>query len=68
MTLGLFRIPTYRAGLSTLLAQNTVLMGVFFAIPLFLQIVLGLSALDTGIRMLPTSIPCWWSPSAARSC
>ncbi len=52
----LFDIARLRSGLSTLLAQNAILMGVFFAIPLFLQIVLGLNALDTGIRMLPTSI------------
>ncbi|MEZ5382879.1 MAG: MFS transporter [Microthrixaceae bacterium] len=52
----LFRIGAFKSALSTLLAQNTMLMGVFFAIPLFLQVVLGLNALDTGIRMLPTSI------------
>ncbi len=39
-----------------LLAQNLVLMGIFFTIPLFLQIVQGLDALDTGVRMLPTSV------------
>ena len=39
-----------------LLAQNLVLMGIFFTIPLFLQIVQGLDALETGIRMLPTSV------------
>jgi MFS family permease len=52
----LMRIPRLRAGLSAMLAQNTMLMGVFFAIPLYLQIVLGLDALETGIRMLPTSV------------
>ncbi len=52
----LLRVPRLRAGLSTMLAQNTMLMGVFFAIPLYLQIVLGLDALETGIKMLPTSI------------
>ncbi len=39
-----------------LLAQNLVLMGIFFTIPLFLQIVQGLDALETGIRMLPASV------------
>ena len=39
-----------------LLAQNLVLMGIFFTIPLYLQIVQGLDALETGIRMLPTSV------------
>jgi MFS family permease len=36
-------------------AQNLILMGVFFTIPLFLQVVQGLDALDTGVRMLPAS-------------
>ena len=39
-----------------LLAQNLILMGIFFTIPLYLQIVLGLDALETGVRMLPASV------------
>ena len=39
-----------------LLSQNLVLMGVFFTVPLFLQIVQGLDALETGVRMLPASV------------
>ena len=31
-------------------------MGVFFTIPLYLQLVLGLDALQTGVKMLPTSV------------
>ena len=54
--LDLLRIPSLRGGVSMLLAQNLVLMGIFFTIPLFLQIVQGLDALETGIRMLPTSV------------
>lgn len=52
----LLQIPTLRGGVSMLLAQNLVLMGIFFTIPLFLQIVQGLDALETGIRMLPASV------------
>lgn len=52
----LLRRPLMRAGLVTFVGQNLVLMGVFFAVPLYLQIVQGLDALQTGIRMLPTSI------------
>lgn len=52
----LLKIPTLRGGVSMFLAQNLVLMGIFFTIPLFLQIVLGLDALETGVRMLPTSV------------
>ena len=36
-----------------LLAQNLILMGVFFTVPLYLQVVQGLDALETGVRMLP---------------
>ena len=39
-----------------LFSQNLILMGVFFVIPLYLQLVLGLDALETGIKMLPVSI------------
>lgn len=52
----LLKLPTMRGGLAMLLAQNLILMGVFFTVPLFLQIVLGLDALETGVRMLPASV------------
>ena len=52
----LFSIQSLRGGVSMLLAQNLILMGIFFTIPLFLQVVLGLDALETGVRMLPASV------------
>lgn len=52
----LLRITQLRGGLSTMLGQQLVLMGIFFTIPLYLQIVVGLDALETGIRLLPLSI------------
>ena len=51
----LFGNGMLRGGLTMLLAQNLILMGIFFTIPLFLQIVQGLDALETGVRMLPAS-------------
>jgi EmrB/QacA subfamily drug resistance transporter len=54
--LDLFRVTQLRAGLSMLLAQSLILMGVFFAIPLYLQIVQGYDAFQTGLRMLPVSV------------
>ncbi len=54
--LRLLRLPNLRSGLWTMLAQNLILMGVFFTVPLFLQIVQGLDALETGVRMLPASV------------
>ena len=53
--LRLLRIRPLRGGVAMLLAQNLILMGIFFTIPLFLQIVQGLDALETGVRMLPAS-------------
>lgn len=54
--LGLLKIGPLMAGLKMFLAQNLILMGVFFSIPLYLQVVLGLDALETGLRMLPVSV------------
>jgi EmrB/QacA subfamily drug resistance transporter len=54
--LSLAAVPTVRSGLIGLFSQNLILMGVFFVIPLYLQLVLGLNALQTGIKMLPVSI------------
>jgi hypothetical protein len=52
----LFKIVPLRSGLGTFLIQNLVLMGIFFVMPLYLQLVQGLDALETGIRLLPVSI------------
>jgi MFS family permease len=45
-----------RGGLSVLLTQYLVSSGLFFTVPLFLTIVLGLDAFETGIKMLPLSL------------
>jgi EmrB/QacA subfamily drug resistance transporter len=52
----LLRVASLRGGVAMFLAQNLILMGVFFTIPLYLQVVLGLDALETGVRMLPASV------------
>ena len=52
----MLRIGPLRGGVAMLLAQNLILMGIFFTIPLYLQIVQGLDALETGMRMLPASV------------
>ncbi len=46
--LDLMKVPPLRAGLIGLFSQNLILMGVFFTIPLYLQLVLGLDALRDG--------------------
>lgn len=52
----LLRIEQLRAGLATLVGQQLVLMGSFFVIPVYLQVVLGLDAFETGKRLLPLSV------------
>ena len=52
----LFGIPPLRAGLTMLLSQNLILLGLFFTIPLYLQVVQGFDAFQTGLRLLPVSI------------
>ena len=52
----LLRIGQLRAGLSTLVGQQLVLMGTFFVIPVYLQVVVGLDAFETGKRLLPLSV------------
>jgi EmrB/QacA subfamily drug resistance transporter len=56
MHFALLARPVLRSGLVMFLGQNLVLMGVFFAVPLYLQVVQGYDALQTGVRMLPTSV------------
>jgi MFS family permease len=51
----LLRIARLRAGLTTLFGQQLVLMGTFFVIPVYLQVVLGFDAFETGKRLLPLS-------------
>jgi MFS family permease len=52
----LLSIESLRAGLATLMSQQLVLMGTFFVLPVYLQVVLGLDAFETGKRLLPMSI------------
>jgi EmrB/QacA subfamily drug resistance transporter len=52
----IFRYREMSAGLNVFFVQYLVQAGVFFTIPLFLSVALGLSALETGVRILPLSI------------
>lgn len=52
----MLRVRQLSGGLSMFFAQFMIQAGVFFAIPLFLSVVLGLSALETGVRLVPLSI------------
>jgi MFS family permease len=45
-----------RSGLTSFFFQYLLQAGLFFAIPLFLSVCLGLSAIATGVRLLPLSV------------
>jgi len=45
-----------RGGLTSFFFMYLLQMGLFFAVPLFLSIALGLSAIETGVRILPLSL------------
>ncbi|APH45985.1 MFS transporter [Microbacterium sp. 1.5R] len=56
VTVEVFRISSLRSGLSVLGAQYAVTAGLFFMVPVYLQMTLGLDALQTGIRIFPLSV------------
>ena len=45
-----------RGGLTAFFFQYLLQAGLFFAVPLFLSVALGLSAIATGVRLLPLSV------------
>jgi predicted MFS family arabinose efflux permease len=52
----ILRVKLLRSGLTAFFFQYLLQAGLFFAVPLFLSIALGLSAIDTGLRIMPLSI------------
>jgi MFS family permease len=52
----MLRIRTLRGGLISFLFQYLLQAGLFFTVPLFLSVALGLSAVATGVRLLPLSV------------
>ncbi len=52
----MLRNRNLRAGLTSFFFQYFLQAGLFFTVPLFLSVALGLSAIATGVRLLPLSI------------
>ena len=74
--LTMFRNAQLTGGLTMFGFQFLLQAGLFFTIPLYLSVALGLSALDTGIRLLPLSltlllaavgIPKFWPRASPRA-
>jgi len=45
-----------RGGLTSFFFQYLLMSGVFFAVPLYLSVALGLTAIETGVRIVPLSL------------
>ena len=52
----MLRTRVLRGGLTAFFFQYLVQAGLFFSVPLFLSVALGLTAIATGVRLLPLSI------------
>jgi MFS family permease len=52
----ILRNPILRGGLVSFFFQYLLQAGLFFTVPLFLSVALGLSAIETGVRLLPLSV------------
>jgi len=52
----MLRNDRLRGGLVSFFLQYFLQSGLFFVVPLFLSVALGLSAIDTGLRLLPLSL------------
>jgi len=53
---GMLRNARLTGGLLMFFFQFLIQAGLFFTVPLYLSVALGLSAVDTGIRLLPLSV------------
>ncbi len=52
----LLHVRQLTGGLITFLFQFLIQAGLFFIVPLFLSVVLGMSPMETGVRLLPLSL------------
>jgi EmrB/QacA subfamily drug resistance transporter len=56
LRVSMFSNKVLRSGLAVLGSQYLITASVFFVLPIYLQMVLGLDALQTGIRIFPLSV------------
>ena len=53
---GMLRTLQLRSGVMSFLFMFLIQAGIFFTVPLFLSVALGISAVETGVRLLPLSL------------
>ena len=65
--LAMLRNLQLRSGVMSFLFMFLIQAGIFFAVPLFLSVALGISAVETGVRLLPLGHGCPVRPDDERS-
>jgi EmrB/QacA subfamily drug resistance transporter len=63
--LGLLRVPTFSGGLAAALAMNGSLFALLTYLILYMQQTLGLSAAETGVRLLPLTVALFFAAGIA---
>lgn len=56
LKVSMLSIKPLRAGLGVFMSQYFIIAALFFVVPVYLQTILGLDALQTGIKLVPLSI------------
>jgi EmrB/QacA subfamily drug resistance transporter len=56
VSVSMFNIEQLRSGMAVLSSQYIITAAIFFIVPIYLQMVLGLDALKTGIKIFPLSM------------
>lgn len=56
LDVSMLKIHHMQAGLSNITIQYLLTAGLFFVLPVYLQMVLGLDALETGMKIVPLSV------------
>ena len=56
LKVSMLSIPALRSGLSVLFSQYFIIAALFFIIPVYLQVILGFDALQTGVKLIPLSV------------
>ncbi len=56
LKVSMLSIKALRAGLGVFMSQYFIIAALFFVVPVYLQTILGLDALQTGVKLVPLSI------------
>lgn len=56
LKVSMLKIPALRSGLSVFMSQYFIIAALFFVVPVYLQVMQGYNALETGVKLIPLSL------------